>query len=213
VVKVSAVNDAPVVVVNTGATVPRGSAVTIAASALLATDVDNSATELAFELTALPVAGVLQLNGTTLVSGGTFTQSDIDGDLVRYVHDGGDSTADSFQLNLTDGSGGAVSDVAFSLTISDLVSTLNFNDYVIGSYGGSQDSAGGFLIVDGGATLEIAGNHWKKIDFAYEVTADTVLEFDFRSGIQGEIHGIGFDTDLGISKERTFALYGLQNWG
>ncbi|MDG2222825.1 MAG: right-handed parallel beta-helix repeat-containing protein, partial [Rubripirellula sp.] len=70
-------------------------------------------------------------------------------------------------------------DVGSYELIDTIQSTLDFNDYVVGPYGGSQDSAGGIAIADGGATLEITGNRWKKIDFAYEVTADTVLEFDF----------------------------------
>jgi hypothetical protein len=47
----------------------------------------------------------------------------------------------------------------------------------------------------------------------YTVTADTVLEFDFQSGSQGEIHGIGLDDDNAYSEDRTFKLYGTQDWG
>ncbi|MGB0600546.1 MAG: cadherin-like domain-containing protein, partial [Rubripirellula sp.] len=120
VVKVSAVNDAPVVVVNTGATVPQGSSLVITTLMFQATDVDNSVSDLVFELTALPVGGVLQLSGTTLVSGGTFTQANIDGNALAYVHNGGDVTSDSFELQLTDGSGGVVSGVTFSLVVNEL---------------------------------------------------------------------------------------------
>jgi hypothetical protein len=45
------------------------------------------------------------------------------------------------------------------------------------------------------------------------VTANTVVEFDFRSTSQGEIHGIGFDNDNSISSNFTFRVYGTQNWG
>ena len=37
-------------------------------------------------------------------------------------------------------------------------------------------------------------------DSPYVVTADTVLEFDYSSSAQGEIQGIGFDTDDVISR-------------
>ena len=48
------------------------------------------------------------------------------------------------------------------------------------------------------------GNTWKKIDFPYAITADTILEFDFKSGTQGEVHSIGFDTNLAKSSNYAF---------
>jgi hypothetical protein len=45
------------------------------------------------------------------------------------------------------------------------------------------------------------------------VTSDTVLEFDFSSTAQGDIHGIGFDSNTSISSGLTFRLYGAQSWG
>jgi hypothetical protein len=91
--------------------------------------------------------------------------------------------------------------------------TIDFLDHVIESYGGSsQDVRGSATVVDDGATLHLTGNVWKKIDLPYEVTENTVLELYFKSTSQGEIHGIGLDTDLRISFDRTFELYGTQNW-
>jgi FtsP/CotA-like multicopper oxidase with cupredoxin domain len=91
---------------------------------------------------------------------------------------------------------------------------INFNDYAILSYDPNQDDNPAVTIEDGGATLHIAGNGWKKIAFPYTVTPDTVLEFDFMTTIQSEIHGIGFDTDDTINNPiQVFQLYGSQNWG
>ncbi|VAW49570.1 FIG00566442: hypothetical protein [hydrothermal vent metagenome] len=93
-------------------------------------------------------------------------------------------------------------------------SNINFNNYTIESYGGSgQDKNPTVTIEDQGATLRIVGNGWKKIALPYTVTANTIIEFDFQSTAQGEVHGIGFDTDNGISGGRTFKVYGTQNWG
>ncbi|MFT5999224.1 MAG: hypothetical protein ACI81P_001681 [Neolewinella sp.] len=36
---------------------------------------------------------------------------------------------------------------------------------------------------------------------------------EFESTIQGEIHGIGFDNNNGISSNYTFRPFGAQNWG
>lgn len=89
---------------------------------------------------------------------------------------------------------------------------IDFSSYSINSYGGSQDG-GTSAVQDAGATLFIQNNAWKSISYPYTVTANTVIEFDFRSTIQGEIHGIGFDSDNTISSNLTFKVHGTQNWG
>ncbi|MEZ6070513.1 MAG: hypothetical protein R3C10_09630 [Pirellulales bacterium] len=55
------------------------------------------------------------------------------------------------------------------------------------------------------------GNGWKSVDFDYNVTGNTVLEFDFRSDQLGEVHGIGFDNDNSLSPDSTFKVYGTQD--
>jgi hypothetical protein len=90
---------------------------------------------------------------------------------------------------------------------------INFNDYPVVSYGGAQDTSGSVTLLDGGDTVNITGNAWKRIAFPLTITEDSVLEFDFQSDTLGEIHGIGFDTDNAISAELTFQLFGTQAWG
>ena len=80
------------------------------------------------------------------------------------------------------------------------------------SYGGSTQDFNPAVTVNGDE-LQIVGNGWKKVPLAYELTPNTVLEFDFRSTTQGEIHGIGFDTDNSLSENQHFKLYGTQDWG
>lgn len=89
---------------------------------------------------------------------------------------------------------------------------INFNSYTVGSYGSGQDG-GSSAIQDAGATLFLQQNAWKSITYNYTVTANTVIEFDFRSTAEGEIHGIGFDSDDAISSNLTFQVHGTQNWG
>jgi len=91
---------------------------------------------------------------------------------------------------------------------------LDFEDFTLQSYGGDQDQNPSVSIEDNGYTLHITGNGWKKIDFPYFLTPNTVIEFDFKSSVPGEIHGIGFDNDDRINNPiRTFQLYGSQSWG
>ncbi len=88
---------------------------------------------------------------------------------------------------------------------------IDFNANPVVSYGGSQDN-GTHSLLDAN-TVVLNGNSWKAINLNYTVTSNTVIEFEFGSTTQGEIHGIGFDNDNGISNDRTFRLYGTQNWG
>ncbi len=95
-----------------------------------------------------------------------------------------------------------------------LMLTVNGTDYAVASYGGSQDGGATVAIEDGGLTLRIVGNGWKKVAIPYTITASTVLEFDFTSSAEGEVHGIGFDVDDTIDNPiRIFQLYGTQVYG
>ncbi len=71
-------------------------------------------------------------------------------------------------------------------------------------------------VLDGGATLRISGNSWKRVTLTspYAVTANTLLQFDFRSTAQGEYQGIALDEDTNSSNAtRLFQLYGTQTSG
>ncbi len=99
--------------------------------------------------------------------------------------------------------------------IDGTVESYVFNEQDLLSYGGTQDENPDVAVLDGGATLSIIGNGWKKVALPYTVTPDTMLEFDFMSGAEGEIHGIGFDNDDNVNNEpiQVFKIYGSQNWG
>ncbi|WP_395343899.1 M12 family metallo-peptidase [Ningiella sp. W23] len=103
----------------------------------------------------------------------------------------------------------------FTVTVTPPSSSdfLNFNDYTLSSYGGSQDEEGTVNVGDDGFSLALDGNRWQKIDFAYNITPNTVLEFTFASNAQGEIHGIGLDNNNTIEQLRTLSVWGTQFWG
>ena len=83
---------------------------------------------------------------------------------------------------------------------------------LVSSYGGSQD-AGSHIVSGNGNTVTIQDNAWKYIPLNYTITPNTILAFEFKSTVEGEIHGIGFDTDNNISNSLTFQLHGTQYWG
>ncbi|WP_299442924.1 M36 family metallopeptidase [uncultured Aquimarina sp.] len=89
---------------------------------------------------------------------------------------------------------------------------IDFNAFSITPFS-NQDSAGNFSIVNGGAGLSMSNNTWKYIALNYNVTANTVIEFDFSSTSQGEIHGVGFENDNSLTSTRYFKVHGTQNYG
>ncbi|MCP4304413.1 MAG: hypothetical protein GY788_05950 [bacterium] len=103
---------------------------------------------------------------------------------------------------------------AFVLAVEEppVVDYLDFSTLVVESYEYGQDD-GTAEVLDAGATLRLFGNAWKKVELPTVIVPETVLEFDFQSSSEGEIHGIGFDTDDGMSPDRTFQLFGSQTWG
>ena len=114
-VTVNGENDAPSLPVNDGLTVRIGGSATLTTSALSATDVDDTPSELTFTLTAAPQNGTLLKSGQPL--GGSFTQSDLENGVLEYRHGGSDSASDSFTFDLTDDSGAGPTGVTFSITI------------------------------------------------------------------------------------------------
>ena len=105
--------------------------------------------------------------------------------------------------------------VMLALASPALALVVDFNNYSIQSYGGTnQDINGTASVSVDGTTLSLAGNTWKSIALPYTVTADTYLSFDFLSSSKGELHGIGLDNNSAISSNRTFKLFGTQTgWG
>jgi RHS repeat-associated protein len=92
------------------------------------------------------------------------------------------------------------------------VEALDLNEYEITAYG-SQDILPTMTIEDNGLTLHLIGNAWKKLALPYSITPSTILEFDFKSSVQGDIHAIGLDTDNTPSTYISFKLYGTENYG
>ncbi|WP_234859178.1 trypsin-like peptidase domain-containing protein [Aquimarina aquimarini] len=90
--------------------------------------------------------------------------------------------------------------------------TIDFNDFQITPFS-NQDRAGNFSIQNGGNSLSLQNNTWKYISMNYNVTANTVIEFQFSSSSQGEIHAVGFENDNSLTPSRYFRVYGTQNYG
>jgi hypothetical protein len=77
----------------------------------------------------------------------------------------------------------------------------------------SNQDNGNAQLSNGNTELRLSNNAWKFIDFPYTVTSNTMIQLEFRSDLQGEIHGIGLESDNNLSSDLVFKLHGTQNWG
>jgi len=75
-----------------------------------------------------------------------------------------------------------------------------------------QDN-GTYQLQNANSELVISNNAWKYVDLNYTVTPNTVIEFDFASTLEGEIHGIAFESDNNLSSNVIFKVHGTQNYG
>ncbi|MDA8019548.1 MAG: hypothetical protein MPN21_19055 [Thermoanaerobaculia bacterium] len=77
----------------------------------------------------------------------------------------------------------------------------------------NQDGSATFAVSNGGDTITLTNNTWRRTNQTFNITADTRIEFEFSSTAQGEVHGIGFDEDNTLSSNRIFKVHGSQNYG
>ena len=138
-----------------------------------------------------------------LGSGGSFSTSGLSvgsHTITASVTDsGGLSGSDSVAITVTPASGGCTDCVDWNTT-----TTVSYSN---------QDSSANFTIEDGGDTLLLEDNTWRRTSQTFNITANTVIEVEFSSAVQGEIHGIGFDeNDTLTDAVRIFQLHGTQTW-
>jgi hypothetical protein len=105
----------PVVVSNTGLTLPAGGITVINSAQLETTDGDDSSADLIYTVTTPPAQGTLSL-------GTTFTQADIDAARLSYHHTG--TGVDSFQFTVSDGKD-TIGPYTFSITASEPPAVVN----------------------------------------------------------------------------------------
>ncbi len=121
-ITIEAVNDAPVVAVNTGATTTEGGSVIITPLMLEEGDVDDNGTGLVYTVTQTVTTpdSSLKLNGVPVNNNDIFTQDDIDNYRLVFQHGGGEQTADSFSFTLADGGEDGAGTVpgSFSFTVN-----------------------------------------------------------------------------------------------
>ena len=139
----------------------------------------------------------------------TFIINDSYGDGICCAYGNGSYTLTAGSTTIKSGGSFTNSETTDFCTAGTPCPTINLSSLSLKSYGGSQDVGTGSI---NGNTITIANNAWKYIDYNYNVTANTIIEFEFYSTDEGEVQGLGFDNDNGLSGNYTFRLYGTQNW-
>ena len=82
----------------------------------------------------------------------------------------------------------------------------DFTAYEVG-----QDGVGTVTLDNDNKSITFDGNLWKKLDFDYTITENTVLRFEYQSTVIPEISSIGFDDDLLYpNNNQRFFIYGEQ---
>ncbi|MGV6860042.1 MAG: cadherin domain-containing protein [bacterium] len=195
-ITVTAVNDEQSLDTNSGLALNEGASTTITSAMLATSDVDNTAVELVYTVTTLPANGQLELTTNSGVGIASFTQDDIDSNRLVYVHDGSETTSDSFAFSVDDGSG-AVSTGTFSISVTlvnenapVITAAQSFSISELASVGDSVGMVSA-TDVDTGSTLSgwsITGGNADGI-FAIDsstgeitITDNTHLDFDTTPG-------------------------------
>jgi Cadherin-like/Bacterial cadherin-like domain/Bacterial pre-peptidase C-terminal domain/RTX calcium-binding nonapeptide repeat (4 copies) len=102
-VRVTLLYGAPVIVTNTGSAGAEGATDIVTSSELSTTDADTAASAIVYTLTTLATNGTLTRSGSAIALNGTFTQADINSNLIAFNHNGSETTSASFGFSVTDG--------------------------------------------------------------------------------------------------------------
>ncbi|MFV0565310.1 MAG: sulfatase-like hydrolase/transferase [Flavobacteriaceae bacterium] len=101
-------------------TVGKGGTEEINQLSLMYSDPIKNEAVITYILDAVPTNGTLRKNGQTLTVGDSFKQIDIRMGAITYQHDDSATTSDSFQFDVTDGSGGeTIADVVYNITVDE----------------------------------------------------------------------------------------------
>ncbi len=123
-INVAAVNDEPIWVSNNAVSVEQGKSVLVSAANSSATDVEELADTLSYQLTALPQHGQVVLSGRILALSDSFTQADIDSGRIEYRHNDDLSTSDQFNVVVRDSQGASTPERSVNIAIASRTSVF-----------------------------------------------------------------------------------------
>ena len=154
---ITAINDAPALnPVTPPISLAEGDIHVLLASDLGATDSDSADTTFVYRHTTTPLNGRLELNGSELTVGSTFTHAELMAGQVAYRHDDSDTTTESLTFTVTDGAlDSPNADLQFAITTINDAPELN---PVVPSITLAEGDAHVLLVSDLGATDSDSAN-------------------------------------------------------
>lgn len=144
-------SEPPFIVNNEMLTVPHNTQETITNTYLEAGDDMSPPEEITFLLTDMPNEGMLLLDGVMLNLGDSFTQADIDNDLLVYQHEGGIVLMDAFTFDLINGSGLISTDHIFEIEILIEQLSVDYNQLTENLCNG--DATASLEVIAGGGVM------------------------------------------------------------
>ncbi|MGL1937091.1 MAG: BspA family leucine-rich repeat surface protein [Fibrobacterales bacterium] len=96
-------NNPPEIVNNRPLTLIEGENTAMLSDFLSATDIEVNDESLKFTITSIPINGTLYKSGIPIILNGTFLMSDLTDGNITYEHDGSNTTQDSFEFTVSDG--------------------------------------------------------------------------------------------------------------
>lgn len=159
--------------------------------------------------------------------------SDSDGSIVSFAWSFGDGSngsgattsntygnAGTFNVTLTvTDDDGATDSQTQSVTVTEPqpsncpAGSIDFNNFATTAFATQDAGTGALNVLDGGDTFQMISNRWRASTQTFTLTPNTVVEFDFASNSEGEIHGIGMDEDNVLTGGQVFRVFGTQTFG
>ncbi|MFD0860752.1 reprolysin-like metallopeptidase [Sungkyunkwania multivorans] len=118
---------------NLGLTLDQNSSALIDATRLSASQSGASASQIVYVVTELPAHGDLLLNASALAIGDTFTQDDVNNNLLNYSHDGSLNLADSFDFAIEGNNTALKGGETFNFTMNPTVVLVAAKAYLQGA--------------------------------------------------------------------------------
>ena len=162
-VSVNPVNDPPIATSASDVAVNEGAAVALGAANLSVIDPDSAPADRSFTVTTGPANGrFVRDTGSGLVDVTSFTQAQLDGGTIGYVHDGSETTTDQIVITVNDGDTGSD-----SVTVGVNVTPVNDAPTVTGDLATQVDEGGTVAI--GAASLAATDPDSSPADRVYTV--------------------------------------------